>query len=220
MEEESVKDFYDRQYRSHREQPDRCLHSLNNLAKARRRVAGVLRGFRIQNCVAGAEILDVGSGLGFYTKALALTGASVTGVDFSKSAVEAASATFPECRFTQGAWPDDIPAERTFDLIWTINFSLINTFDINVIQQRLVSHAMTRLRPGGCLVIGWNTDFSGRKIHNYSHWPVAMLQKMKQTCGFSAPLVIEGRSLIPSWLMIRTAFMFRKSIPIFMVLRK
>jgi len=220
MVRESVKDFYDRIYRSHHEQRTACPHSLHDLAKAQRRVSGAIRGFGIQNCGPGGRILDVGSGLGYYTKALSLTGASVTGIDFSEAAIETAKATFSDCQFSHGAWPDDVPADPKFDLIWTINFSFINTFDVDFIQQRLVSEAMLRLKPGGCLVIGWNTDFSGRTVGNYSLWPLGMLREMRQTCGLSAPLVIESRNSMLSWFMIRAALMLRRSIPIFMVRRK
>ena len=217
---EGVKEFYNRQYKSLQGQRTGCPHSLHDLAKAIRRVAGVIRGFGIQTCAKGREVLDVGSGLGYYTKALAMTGASVTGIDFSEAAIDVARATFPECRFAHGAWPEDIPVELKYDLIWTINFSLINTFDVDFIQQRLVSEATRRLKPGGCLVIGWNSDFSGRAVQGYSHWPIEMLRNMQQACGLSAPLVVEARTLMLSRFMIRAALFLRRSIPIFMVLKK
>lgn len=220
MAEESVKEFYNRQYRSHLENSIACPHSLHDLTKARRRVTGVFRGFGIQNCGKGGKILDLGSGLGYYTKALTLTGASVTGIDFSEGAIELARSTFPDCHFIHGAWPEDITAEPKFDLIWTINFSLINTFDVDFIKQRLVSEALRRLRTGGYLVIGWNTDFSGRTVQNYSHWPIGMLWKLRQTCGLTAPLVVEARTLMLSWFMIRAAFVLRRSAPIFLVCKK
>jgi SAM-dependent methyltransferase len=220
MAAESVKEFYDRQYKSHRDQLSACPNSLHDLAKARRRVAGVVKTFDLRGCAPGGDVLDVGSGLGYYTKALALTGAIVTGVDFSESAVEVARESFPECRFCQGAWPTDIPSEPEFDLIWTINFSLVNTFDIGLIHDKLVAEALPRLKPGGALVMGWNSDFSGRTIQNYSHWPVKMLRRMRHRSGFSAPLVVEAGSLPLSWVFIRAARVLRRSIPIFMVRRQ
>jgi SAM-dependent methyltransferase len=220
MANESVKDFYNRLYRSHHEQRTACPNSLHDLAKAQRRVSGAIRGFGIQNCGPGGRILDVGSGLGYYTKALSLTGASVTGIDFSEAAIEAAKATFSDCQFSHGAWPDDVPEDPKFDLIWTINFSFINTFDVDLIRERLVSQAMLRLKPDGCLVIGWNTNFSGRAVGNWSFWPLEMLRNMRQTCGLSAPLVIESRTSALNWFMIRAALVLRRSIPIFMVRRK
>lgn len=220
MVKESVKDFYNRLYRSHHEQRTACPHSLHDLAKAQRRVSGAIRGFGIQNCGPGGRILDIGSGLGYYTKALSLTGASVTGIDFSEAAIEAAKATFSDCQFSHGAWPDDVPEDPKFDLIWTINFSFINTFDVDLIRERLVSQAMLRLKPGGCLVIGWNTDFSGRAVGNWSFWPLEMLRNMRQTCALSAPFVIESRTSALNWFMIRAALVLRRSVPIFMVRRK
>jgi SAM-dependent methyltransferase len=220
MATESVKEFYNRQYRSCEERKTACPNSLHDLAKAHRRVKGVLRGFGIKNCSQGAEVLDVGCGLGYYTNALSSTGARVTGIDFSETAIEVARARFPECRFTYAAWHEDIDKEPQFDIIWTVNFSLVNTFDVNFINQRLIAEALRRLKPNGYLVLGWNTDFSGRTIDNYSHWPMRMLRRMRQVCGLSTPIVAEARTLWLSWLIIRAARIFRRSIPIFMVRRK
>jgi SAM-dependent methyltransferase len=220
MAAESVEEFYNRQYRSHKEGRMACAHSLHDLAKAHRRVAGVMREFGIGNCLQGAEALDVGSGLGYYTKALSSIGANVTGIDFSEAAVELARAKFPECRFSRAAWHEDIGEEPRFDLIWTVNFSLVNTFDVNFINERLISEALRRLKPNGCIVIGWNTNFSGRAISNWSHWPLRMLRRMRHDCGLSDPLVPEARTIWLSWLVIRAAYLLKNSIPIFMFRKK
>jgi len=183
-------------------------------------VAGVLRGFGIVGVGRGAEILDVGSGLGYYTKALASTGASVTGLDFSEVAVNAARGTFPECRFVQGSWPDDAPAQSRFDVIWMVNFSLMNTFDVEFINRRLIAESVKRLKTGGYLVVGWNSNFSGRTVDGYSHWSLSMLRKMQQWCGLSPPLVTEVRLVSLSWFLVRAAYLRGRSVPIFMIYRK
>jgi SAM-dependent methyltransferase len=219
MSQESVKDFYNRQYQAHQKGELNCATSLHDLAKAQRRVERVLRGLSIQ-CGPGAEVLDVGSGLGYYTKALSSTGAKVKGLDFSESAIVAAGARFPDCQFAQGAWPTDVPVGPHFDLIWVVNFSLINTFDLQFIHERLVEEAVRRLKPTGALVIGWNSDLSGRTVEGYSHWPLEMLRRMKKLCGLSAPFVPEARGMAMSWTMIRAARLLHRSIPIFMVRRK
>ena len=144
----------------------------------------------------------------------------VTGLDFSDAAIAAAQATFPECHFRCGAWPEDVGTKSEFDLIWMVNFSLMNTFDVNLIHKRLISEAMLRLKPGGTLVVGWNTDFSGRVVGGYSHWPLRMLRTMENQCKLSAPLVTEARTQTASWLLIRGALTLRRSIPIFMVRHK
>ena len=219
MSGESVKGFYNRQYSFHAEQRLPCPNALHDLAKAQRRVAGVIRGFGIDNCGPGAAVLDVGSGLGYYTKALAATGANVTGIDFSDVAIDTARATFPDCRFNQASWPEDLASDTKFDVIWMVNFSLMNTFDVDFINDQLIREAALRLKRNGYLVVGWNSDFSGKSVGGYSHWSLQMLRKMRATCGLSYPLVIEAQSKLMSWTMIRAAYLLGRSIPIFMVHR-
>jgi len=218
--EEDVRTFYNRQYSRHSTREIVCPHAMHDMAKAMRRVQGVLQGFSV-DVSPQAEVLDVGSGLGFYTRALAVvTLAKVVGLDFSEAAIAASKASFPECKFACGAWPQDLPAGPHFDFIWMVNFSLMNTFDVAYIDEHLIGEAMRRLKPGGSLVIGWNTDFSGRTVGGYSHWSLAMLQVMRRRCGLSAPLVVEAGGPLASKLLIRVAQMARRSIPIFMIRRK
>jgi SAM-dependent methyltransferase len=219
MSDESPKEFYNRQYTLHSEYGIKCALAVHDMEKARRRVAGVIRGFGIR-CAEDATILDVGCGLGYYTKALSISGAVVTGLDFSEAAIAVARTTFPECRFSCGAWPEDVAAKPSFDLIWMVNFSLMNTFDVDFIERHLIGEAMARLKPRGILVIGWNTDFSGRTVDGYSHWPLDMLRTMGIRCGLSAPLVTAARTQAASWFLIRVASAIRRSIPIFMVKHK
>ena len=217
MASDSVREFYNRQYGSHIDGEAPCPHSLHDLAKAHRRVARVFRGLNIDNCRPGAEVLDIGSGLGYYTKALSSTGASVTGIDFSETAIALARATFPGCRFLHAAWHEDVDSQARFDLIWAVNFSLVNTFDVDFINQHLVLEALRRLKPNGSIVIGWNTDFSGRRILNYAHWSIGMLSHMRRVCGVSAPFVPEARTIWLSWILMHAAALLRRSIPVFMV---
>jgi SAM-dependent methyltransferase len=218
MAPESVKEYYNRQYSFHEERRLACPNALHDLSKAQRRVDGVLRGFRIE-LSAGAAVLDVGSGLGYYTKALASTGADVTGIDFSEAAIEAARRRFPDLRFEQATWPDDIAKDEKYDLIWMVNFSLLNTFDVAFIERQLVDEAVQRLRPRGHLVVGWNSNLSGIAVGGYSNWPMTMLRHMKRSCGLSSPLVTESRTLWASGLMIRVAYLMRRSVPLFMIRR-
>jgi SAM-dependent methyltransferase len=216
---ESVRDFYDRQYRFHWERGIDCPNALHDLDKARRRVAGVIRGFGVRMPVR-AKVLDVGCGLGYYTKALSLAGGEVTGLDFSEAALASARRVFPECRFSYGTWPEDVEPKAEFDVIWMVNFSLMNTFDVDFINGRLIEEATRRLTPGGTLVVGWNSDFSGSRVDGYSHWSLSMIGGMRDRCGLSAPLVAEARTRMLSWFMIRCAATIRRSIPIFMAKRR
>lgn len=213
MEEESVREFYNRQYG---EQQNNCINALHDSAKADRRVTGVLRAFDI-TLAPGAAALDVGSGLGFYTQALAREGADVKGLDFSEVAIDAARTTFPNCCFAHGKWPQDIAEGPQYDLIWMVNFSVMNTFDVGFIRKNLIEEAMGRLRKGGVLVVGWNSNLSGQKVGGYSHWSWGTLRELQRECGLSAPRVVEVG--MASSLVIQAARLARRSIPLFMVKR-
>src|SRR6187551_739183 len=105
MSDPKTSEFYDQQYGLHRDGKIVCQNSVHDLGKAQRRVKNMLRAFRISNLREGAEVLDVGCGLGYYSSALSATGAKVTGIDLSEVGVKVAQATFPNCEFRCAAWP-------------------------------------------------------------------------------------------------------------------
>jgi len=220
MSEISTKELYERQYQLHRDGQAICQNSVHDLDKARRRVGNMFHAFKISAGRSDLEILDVGCGLGYYTKALASTGARVTGIDLSQVGVDVARKTFPECRFRCGAWPEDVEKKAQFDVIWAVDLSVINTFDVHRIYQDFVVEAMARLKLGGCMVVGWSTNFSGRNIGNWSHWSAGMFKSLNKVCGLSSPMVAETRKPWMSSIIIRTGQLFGKSVPIFMFRRK
>lgn len=213
---ESVRDFYNRQYSQHLAAGKGCPHAIHDLNKARRRMRHVAAGLGVP---LRGHALDVGSGLGFYTQALSDAGYSTVGLDFSEAAINAARARFTGREFVCGAWPDGISREPQFDLIWMVNFSLMNTFDVGFIQERLVDEALVRLRPGGCLVVGWNSDFSGIAKGGYSNWSTQTLGEMRPRCGLSAPFVPMPFGGLASSAIIEAARRIGRSIPIFMARR-
>jgi hypothetical protein len=95
----------------------------------------------------------------------------------------------------------------------------MNSFDLAFIKVRLIDEARVRLKPGGCLVVGWNTDFSGVARQGYSNWSLETLAQMHRSHGLSKPFVpIKfGRWLGPG--LIRAANATGRSVPIFMILR-
>lgn len=220
MSDAHIQNLYEKQYGLHRDGHIVCQNSIHDLKKAHRRVKNVLEAFRIFNCRAGAEVLDVGCGLGFYTHALSSTGARVTGFDFSAIGVEVAKATFPDCQFSRGTWPADIERAPKFDLVWAVDLSAINTFSITRIDQQFVKEALARLKPGGCIIVGWSTDLSGRTRGNWSNWSFDTLNQLKDVCGFSSPMVADARYSWLSGIMIWVGSRVGKSIPIFMCRRK
>lgn len=217
MEKETVKDFYNRQYSEHIARGSDCPHAVHELDKARDRVRRVSH---VLGAAIRGDILDVGSGLGCYTKALSEYSVCTVGLDFSEAAIDAARKRFAECRFVCGAWPDGVERAPRYDLIWMVNFSLMNTFDVEFIRERLVDEALARLRAGGQLVVGWNTDLSGIARQGYSHWGYDTLANMRRRCQLSEPMVPVPLGRITSGAVLRAGRMFGRSVPIFMLRRK
>lgn len=220
MTQATLQEFYERQYTLHRDGGAECCTSIHDLGKASRRVRNVVRAFGIDRCRSGAEILDVGCGLGYYTRALSVTGACVAGIDLSGVGVKLAQAAFPECRFWRAAWPDEIERAPSFDVIWAVDFSLLNTFDVQTIRRDYVEEALARLKPGGWLVIGWSTNLSGRSLGNWAHWSMETLRELRQVCGLSPALVAEAPAPGVNWAMMLAGRLLRRSLPIFMCRRK
>ncbi len=100
----------------------------------------------------------------------------------------------------RGSWPDDVPSEPPIRPDLDGELFAMNTFDAAVINERIIVEALKRLRPGGCLVVGWNSDFSGRTVDGYSHWSIRMLEEMQKCYGLSAPLVAEARRLLAEFV--------------------
>ena len=107
---------------------------------------------------AGAKILDLGCGPGFYTQRLAQRGFDCTGVDFSPASVqwarEQAQRAGLDIDYQEQDVRDYQPGD-TFDFIM-MTFGEINVFSIGD-AQRLVARCQAWLKPGGTLLIEVHT---------------------------------------------------------------
>lgn len=162
LERKKTVEHYDRVYCSHGAGTAQCALSLHDIRKARSRVRLLCDYFGL--ILAKKRCLDVGSGLGYYTDALSPEVGDpglVIGLDASPGATKAAKDRFPDVNFHTGFFPDALAGAGFFDLIIAMDLSLINSFDANKINRDFVWPAMNLLRPGGSLVVGWHTDFSG-----------------------------------------------------------
>src|SRR5439155_5797695 len=72
--------------------------------------------------LAGASVLDVGCGTGFFTNFSLERGARVTGIDIAAASVERLAAEFPEARFVRADVGEEEIAER---------YDLVNMFDVS-----------------------------------------------------------------------------------------
>ncbi len=110
--------------------------------------------------IPGASVLDVGCAKGHICEAFRQAGWEAHGLDYSDVAVARATALFPACRFhhMDGMNPR---FDRAFDLVFMRGFSGCNTLDLEAVAA-LCNRYVALLRPGGFLVLGYSTDFSGR----------------------------------------------------------
>lgn len=209
------REFYDRSYSLHEAGIRTCRTSLFDLDKANRRVAGVFSIFRIDPR-RPARGLDVGSGLGCYTEALSRTGMRMTGIDISPVAVKLARRRFPDPDFVVGLYPETVTA--AYDLIWAVDVSSLNT--LNPVEiDGFVSASLKCLNPGGALVIGWHTDFSGRIIRLWANWSGQTMDRMRRRWGFEGPAILEARAVPFRSLLPAACKMIRKTVPVFLVLK-
>lgn len=107
--------------------------------------------------LAGANVLDVGAGSGFYVRTwLELGAAHVTGIDLSQAAVDALRVEFPTAEFVR----DDIaePAAATGNS----RYDLVSAFDVlfHIVDDerfvRAIHNAAELSRPGGHLLLSDN----------------------------------------------------------------
>ena len=108
----------------------------------------------------GGSVLDVGCAKGHICEAFRQAGLEAHGLDYSDVAVEKATKLFPACRFyhMDGLNPE---FDRKFDLVFMRGFSGCNTLEIGNVAA-LCNRYVALLKPGGFLVLGYSTDFSGR----------------------------------------------------------
>jgi len=124
--------------------------------RVRRRVLGrAVRRAAIQ--VAGASVLDVGTGTGFYVREWQSLGAgAVTGIDVSAAAILRLRSGIPEARFLEADVADPIPDTLAG------GFDIVSAFDVlfHIVDDTRFGRAIENLGqltlPGGHLVLSEN----------------------------------------------------------------
>lgn len=209
--------YYNRLYGLHESGEMACRNSIHDLEKALSRVSRVIRYFKL-HVPPNACALDVGCGLGYYSEALHEHGFQVTGVDISTVAVEHARQRFDGPEFSVAQFPEDI--EASFDLIWSVDITPLNSFDISTIGG-FFEACRRHLNPGGVVVIGWHTDFSGQMIpnENWAGWDIAFMGDFCTRWGLEGPAIVECRNRLLNGLAITLCRAAKKSAPVFFALK-
>jgi SAM-dependent methyltransferase len=192
-----------------------CRNSVSDLKKAQTRCERVLNYFKVALPIH-ANVLDVGSGLGYYAAALSENGYRVVGIGISEVAVEASRRRFQGPCYTCGSFPEDVL--ESFDLIWAVDLSLINTFNASVIGE-FVKSCLQRLNPNGTTIVGWHTDFSGEMKDGWANWDSVTMSRLCQQTRLYGPAIVQARFNIGSHLSMFLCHAVGKSAPVSMAFR-
>jgi SAM-dependent methyltransferase len=144
---------------------------------------------------AGREILDVGSGTGFYVDRWLRLGARVTGLDLTEVAVARLTGAFPGAHFLRGdigGALDEVPLEPG-------SFDAASAFDVlfHIVDDAQYARAFRNiaalLRPGGWFL--WSDNFLRHgeiRVRHQASRPLAESVRLAEAAGFE---VVDRRPM-------------------------
>ncbi|RYD84929.1 MAG: class I SAM-dependent methyltransferase [Verrucomicrobiaceae bacterium] len=214
-----LKVIYDEIYDRYAGREAECPVTTGDIAKARTRIRQVLKAYGLMPRAAGLRVLDIGCGLGSTSEVFREIGSTVTALDLSKVAIAQAKKRFPGIDFRCQMFPDELEPGATFDLIWAVDVPGVGVSDAGQVVTEFLESALKFLKQDGCLVIGWHTDFSGNRKGSWVHWSAAQVKELRRLFRASPVLIPPLRFL---WLSRIACFLcrhFRRSAPIYFVVR-
>jgi SAM-dependent methyltransferase len=131
---------------------------------------------------AGARVLDVGCGTGFFTALYLERGAQVTGIDIAPTSIERLRARHPQATFILADVADTPPQQR---------FDLVNAFDVlyHVTEDERWERALTGLggavEPGGLLLVTDTFVPVTREAGHNRMRPLARYAALLEPLGFT-----------------------------------
>jgi SAM-dependent methyltransferase len=220
--------WYDDMYKKHKTGEKACGISVNNMVKARSLVKQIWKSFNLRPMRGETSVLDLGCGLGFVSEALREAGGNVTGIDMSSVAIESARTAFPLVAYECASFEEIIRGQRKFDIIWALDFSVLNTDDMEAIGNDFIRPCLDIMNDDGILIIGWHTNLTGQRIDNWVHWDNALIRKLKENFRLLGPRIVKFKSeLLNGMILYGYRFIVRygisslvKSIPLYLLLRK
>jgi len=124
----------------------------------RRVLAALCRRARVRE---RARVLDVGCATGYYSGMFASMGYDVTGIDFSKTAIDKAREYHPDIRFEVMDATRMTFEQSSFDMIFASGLSVANTKYLPELHAILL-HIMRFVAPGGTLAFLSGSTLTGR----------------------------------------------------------
>jgi len=147
---------------------------------------------------AGADVLDVGSGTGFYIDRWDELGVRrVTGVDVTETAVKALSSRFPDKTFLR------LDIGTAIDGLEPASFDAVSAMDVlfHIVDDaafaRAIQNVGTLLKPGGVFI--WSDAFLHRPAVRIRHQVSRPLADIERTVA-EAGLSIESR--VPMFVLM------------------
>jgi len=147
---------------------------------------------------AGARVLDVGSGTGFYVDRWLRRGCRVTGVDLTDIAVTTLASRFPGAEFVRADIGDDLPPALAGE-----RFDVVSGFDVffHIVDdgrfRRAIGNVATLLRPGGVFL--WSDNFLHHGTVRVAHQVSRQLVDIERDLG-AAGFEIERR--VPMFVLM------------------
>lgn len=135
----------------------------------------------------GAEVLDVGSGTGFYVDRWLELGAHVTGLDLTDVAVEELTRCFPGSRFVRA----DIGQPLDPALLSPASFDAVSAFDVlfHIVDDAQYARAFQNiaglLKPGGWFF--WSDNFlrhDTERVRHQASRTLAESTRLVEAAGF------------------------------------
>jgi SAM-dependent methyltransferase len=144
--------------------------------------------------VPSAQVLDVGSGTGFYVDLWVELGAKrITGVDITETAVARLQERHPDLMFRRADVGEEIsPLEPT-------TYDVVSAMDVlfHIVDDRRFANAIRNihdaLRPGGCFV--WSDYFLRRREWRIRHQACRSLAEIERTLAETGFEIVTRRPM-------------------------
>jgi SAM-dependent methyltransferase len=134
---------------------------------------------------SGERILDIPSGDGFWSSVLTELGFDVVGIDLSRGGVEVARNRYPGIEFLVGDAEEELAVEEQgFDVVFSRGISHLHHVDlVTDASLRMAWNLMRYVRPGGLLLVSYNTRRDGSHAPRHAHHPVSDLVRLFESAG-------------------------------------